>query len=147
MNLKQNGLRRRVEIESRRIPSQHRQLDQFYGVLASALERRDLPGARSAFSHFADACRAHFAMEDEIYFPALHGLRPDLEPTLTDLVQEHRAMVRTLERLASLFEADRLAEGEGELDRLVTRLQAHEGREERILEGLRSPRPEGDGTS
>lgn len=147
MNLKQNGLRRRVEIESRRIPSQHRQLDQFYGVLVDVLAHRDAAGSRTAFAHFADACRAHFAMEDEIYFPALHGLRPDLEHALTELVQEHRAMVRTLERLASLFEADRLAEAEGELDRLVTRLQAHEGREERILEGLRPARPAGGGPS
>lgn len=137
MSLKQSGLRRRMEIESRRIPSQHRQLDQLYGTLSDTLDHGSPQAARTAFAHFADACRAHFAMEDAIYFPALHGLRPDLDRDLTELVEEHRELVSTLERLGDLFEDERPAEAEGELDRFVTRLQAHEGREERILEGMR----------
>jgi len=138
MAVHQRGLRRRVEIESRRIPAQHRQLDQLYGALIDALEHRGAQAAAAAaFRRFQDACRAHFAMEDEVYFPALHGLRPELDADLAALVEEHRALTATLEELEALFEAGRLAEAEEGLDRLVPRLAAHEGREERLLDGLR----------
>jgi len=144
MAVHQRGLRRRVEIESRRIPAQHRQLDQLYGALVDALEHRGVQAGAAAFRRFQDACRAHFAMEDEVYFPALHGLRPELDADLATLVEEHRAFEATLEELEALFAAGRLAEAEQELDRLVPRLAAHEGREERLLDGLRGGEgPEG----
>jgi len=153
MTVEQRGLRRRVEIESRRIPAQHRQLDQLYGVVLGALEDRSAQAAATAFRRFQEACRAHFAMEDEVYFPALHGLRPELDADLAALVEEHRALEAVLAELEALFEAGRLAEAENALDRLVPRLAAHEGQEERLLDGLRgggrpeepAARPEGSG--
>jgi len=136
MNLKQNGLRRRVGIEARRISSQHRQLDQFYGMLAEALRRERPADARSAFQRFRDALEAHFTMEDEIHFPALHGLRPDLEAQLSALVAEHRDFRQQLETLQGQFDRSELGPGAEVLDDFVTRLAAHEGREEKLLADL-----------
>ena len=136
MDLKQDGLRRRVGIEARRISSQHRQLDQFYGMLAEALRRERPAEVRSAFQRFRDALEAHFTMEDEIHFPALHGLRPDLEPQLSALVTEHGAFREQLESLQGHFDRSELDPGAGLLDELVTRLAAHEGREEKLLADL-----------
>jgi iron-sulfur cluster repair protein YtfE (RIC family) len=138
MNLKQNGLEKRVQIESRRISSQHRQLDQFHEMVATALEHGDPAQVRSAFTRFRDALEAHFSVEDDVYFPAVHGLRPQLESELTSLVADHREMRRQLEKVQDLFDADRLAEGGAALDAMVSVLIEHETREERLLDQIQS---------
>jgi iron-sulfur cluster repair protein YtfE (RIC family) len=138
MNLKQNGLEKRVQIESRRISSQHRQLDQFHELVATALEHGEPAQVRSAFTRFRDALEAHFSVEDDVYFPAVHGLRPELERDLTALVADHREMRRQLEKVQALFDADRLAEGGASLDAMVTVLIDHERREEQLLDRLRA---------
>lgn len=138
MDLKQNGLEKRVQIESRRISSQHRQLDQFHELVATALEHGEPAQVRSAFTRFRDALEAHFSVEDDVYFPAVHGLRPELERELTALVADHREMRRQLEKVQALFDADRLAEGGAALDAMVTALIDHEAREERLLDRLRA---------
>jgi iron-sulfur cluster repair protein YtfE (RIC family) len=138
MNLKQNGLEKRVQIESRRISSQHRQLDQFHELVAAALEHGEPVQVRGAFTRFRDALEAHFSVEDDVYFPAVHGLRPELERDLTALVADHREMRRQLEKVQALFDADRLAEGGAALDAMVTVLIDHERREEQLLDRLRA---------
>jgi hypothetical protein len=131
-NPEQPGLRMRVGREARRISSQHRQLDVFYGLVADALDGGRDRRARSEFLRFHDALDAHFTMEDRIHFPALHGLRPELDEELAALVQEHHAFRSDLEEMARLLEAQDLEACRTRLDAFVTRLAAHEGREERI---------------
>jgi hemerythrin len=140
MNLKQTGLGRRMQIEGRRISDQHRQLDQLFGLVAAALEGDDAAAARAAFQRFRDALEAHFSMEDDVHFPALHGLRPALEPELTALVEEHRHFRTELEALAAQLTSGALAEAADAVDRFVTGLATHEGREEKLLAALLAER-------
>jgi hypothetical protein len=128
----QPGLRLRVAQEARRISSQHRQLDVFYGMVLTALEAGAPERARAEFLRFHDALDAHFTMEDRIHFPALHGLRPELDAELQDLVEEHNHFREELDTMARLLEARDLAGCGNRLDGFVTRLAAHEGREERM---------------
>lgn len=128
----QPGLRMRVTRESRRISNQHRQLDLFYEMLLKSLSRENASKARSEFLRFHDALEAHFTVEERIHFPALHGLRPELDDELAGLVEDHKTFRATLERLASLLEQKELARCSDELDRFVVDLAAHEGREERM---------------
>ena len=85
----QPGLRLRVAIEQRRISSQHRQLDEIYALVVTALTEQPLPEARQAFQRFRDAWEAHTSLEDGFYFPALHGLHPEIEPRLAVFAREH----------------------------------------------------------
>lgn len=128
----QPGLRMRVGQEARRISSQHRQLDVFYGMVLSALEAGAPERSRAEFLRFHDALEAHFTMEDRIHFPALHGLRPELDAELQALVEEHQAFRSELDAMARLLEARDLAAFGRRLDAFVTRLAAHEAREERM---------------
>lgn len=130
----QPGLRMRVSRESRRISNQHRQLDLFYEMLLKSLFRENVEKARSEFLRFHDALEAHFTVEERIHFPALHGLRPELDAELTDLVEEHKRFRATLAELSRLLEQKDLAGCSEELDRFVVELAAHEGREERMGE-------------
>jgi hypothetical protein len=129
---RQPGLEMRVDREARRISNQHRQLDEFYGMVVSSLEGGMLARARSEFVRFHDALEAHFQVEEQIHFPALHGLAPELDAELASLVEEHREFRERLERLAELFERGDAARCGRELDGLVVELATHEGREERI---------------
>jgi len=85
----QPGLRLRVGREARRISSQHRQLDTFYGMVLDSLSNGRAERARSEFLRFHDALEAHFTVEEQIHFPALHGLRPELDAELATLVEVH----------------------------------------------------------
>ena len=132
----QPGLRRRIKREARRIASQHGQLDVFYGRLLASLTQGRVVRVRSEFLRFQDALEAHFTVEERIHFPALHGLRPELDAALTELVYEHRHFREQLGRISELVEHGRLEEAGRDLDRLIVGLAAHETREERMADGV-----------
>jgi len=134
----QPGLEKRMGKESRRISSQHRQLDALYALVARALAGADGPEARSCFVRFCDALEAHFSLEDELYFPALHGMRPALESDLAQLSRDHVGFRQDLLDLNGLLEAGDLPGCSQRLDGFVRRLAQHEGREEQILERIQA---------
>lgn len=133
----QPGLEKRMGSEARRISSQHRQLDELYALVADAVGRGDAAEAHRGFVRFGDALEAHFSLEDGLYFPALHGMRRDLEAELEALSREHAEFRAQLAELGRLLEAGDLARCDGQLDRFVVALARHEGREEQLLERIR----------
>jgi len=133
----QPGLRLRLAQEVRRVSSQHRQLDALHGLVARALERRAPAQARTAFARFRDALDAHMSLEDELFFPALHGLRPALEADLAELVRDHRRFRRSLEALARAFDDGDAAACAKGLASFAAAFSEHEQREERLI--ARSP--------
>jgi len=137
---RQPGLRLRVGREARRISSQHRQLDTFYQMVVQSLSNGPAARARAEFLRFHDALDAHFTVEERIHFPALHGLRPDLDRELAELVEDHRAFRQQLEAMARQLEVGDLAGCSAQLDRFVVELASHEGREEQMAE----PKPTAD---
>ena len=134
------GLSMRVRREAVRIAAQHHQLDQFHAVFEDALARGDLRGARVSFANFADALEAHFSLEEEFYFPALHGHRRDLTSELARLTRDHAALRTGIAQLsAELARGDRAA-CELEFAAWLAQLLAHERSEEALMA---SPPPEG----
>jgi hypothetical protein len=131
---RQPGLRLRVGREARRISSQHRQLDTFYGMVVASLGNGLAHRARSEFLRFHDALDAHFTVEERIHFPALHGLQPELDEELAALVEEHKTFRTQLDTIAETLKREDLDGGSEALDRFVVDLAAHEGREERMAE-------------
>jgi hypothetical protein len=132
------GLALRMQRERRVISAQHRQLDDFALRLAAALDAGEPPAAQAAFLRFSDALEAHLALEDGLYFPALRGLRPTLEPDLEALSDEHQALRESLVGLARLVEAGRCEACVRPLEQLAGDLAEHEGREEGLLASLRT---------
>jgi hypothetical protein len=132
------GLALRMQRERRVISAQHRQLDDFALRLAAALDAGEPPAAQAAFLRFSDALEAHLALEDGLYFPALRGLRPTLEPDLEALSDEHQTLRESLVGLARLVEAGRCEACVKPLERLAGDLAEHEGREEGLLASLRT---------
>src|SRR5262245_31445850 len=99
-----DGLRRRLERARRRIASQHQHLrGLLYDAESAALAHAPLC---DCVLRLRDGLRAHFALEDEICFPALHGLDARALSQLERLTAEHGEFLGELERLASAMDAE-----------------------------------------
>jgi len=124
--------------EARRVHSQHAQLALLVDDFRQALASRPNGQAMAAFEHFADALGAHMRVEETVYFPALHGLLPDVDSELTDLIQEHRLLGRALDGIRAHLEADDPAAAATDLEVFAERSAAHEETEERLIERVRT---------
>jgi iron-sulfur cluster repair protein YtfE (RIC family) len=133
------GLAQRMQRETGRISSQHRQLDDFHVAVSAALARGDAAGACTAFERFADALEAHLSLEDEFYFPALHGLARELAPELAALAEEHAALRTGMRSVADCLKAASLDACVIALAGWITELSAHERREEALLARIQRP--------
>ncbi len=133
MSIDQPGLRPRMGREARRISSQHRQLDTLFELLQGALIRRAAEDARASFTRFCDALDAHFSLEDGFYFPAVHGMHPQLQAQLSALSEEHAGFRAELEALGPVLEGGAFEDAGRRLEALAERLAAHEEREEALV--------------
>ena len=127
------GLRFRVQRAARQIPQQHRHIDEVLGRLQAALARGVLPEVKEMFLQYHGAIEAHFALKDDVYFPALHGLHPEQGAELLKLCDEHRSFSDDLEDLADRLNSGRLETFSSDLHSFVARLVLHKSREERLL--------------
>ncbi len=133
------GLKRRMRGEERRISSQHRQLGDLFRHVRDSVARGGPRKAVGDFLLFATVLDAHMSVEEDIYFPALHGLRSDLANELEALVREHELIRAELSQIRIvLAKADRAA-AFAAFDQLVDFLNRHEREEEeliaRVIEG------------
>ncbi len=128
-----SGLRLRMRGEGRRIASQHRQLDELFGLVLISLDDHDAAHADGDFDAFSTALEAHLSMEEEIYFPAFHGLRADLAPDLVRLVAEHEDLRAAVDAIRSQLRAGRAADARVALDSLAGSISSHESAEESLM--------------
>lgn len=128
----ETGLRHRLRRALRRIESQHVQMR----ALLDELERAARSGAAApmheALAHLRDALAAHFELEDQMLFPALHGLAPGARAPLEALSHQHHLFLSDLDdMLASRRACDTAA-----VARLHASLGEHERKEELLLEEI-----------
>ena len=129
----QPGLRLRLAHASRRLPAQHDFLDALVATTGRALERTDALEAQEAIRGFRGALEAHFQIEEEVHFPALHGLRPGLEAELEALVREHHALRDRLLVLEGRIGREAGVAVAPDFAELAEALREHESREERLF--------------
>jgi hypothetical protein len=129
------GLRLRLAREGRRIAGQHEYLAALEATTLRALERGDAREMGDALRGFEGALCAHFDLEEQVHFPALHGHEPALGAQLEQLVSDHRAFRESLAQLcATAASGDRGAVAAA-FDALVVALRTHESREESLYPG------------
>jgi iron-sulfur cluster repair protein YtfE (RIC family) len=127
------GLDLRLRREALRVASQHHQLDQFHEVFENALARGDAAAAQQSFARFADALEAHFQLEEQVYFPALHGKDALAASELAELVREHDALRVTLEDIHRALRERDLDACDAAIGAWLPRLVLHERREEALM--------------
>ena len=128
------GLALRMRSEARRISEQHRRLAELKDEVSAALSNESMGSARVRFQRFAEALGAHFDVEEQVFFPAIHGIDPELGRTVDELVTAHERLRGELAVLLA-----HLGSGEPSacvllLDDLVKQLQMHERVEEWAME-------------
>ena len=131
-----SGLRYRLRRALRQIGEQHHQLRVLHSRLRRAIASEDRRDARDGFRHYCEAVGAHFALEDGVFFPALHGLHPEHAEELERLLRDHEGLRDTLGRLGRLLDLETIAPfGEG-FESLRGSFATHERREEDLVSRL-----------
>ena len=131
MPTRQPGLRKRMQLEARRIFHQREQLHELYALATKALGSDDSHTAVEALRRFTNALCAHCEIEEKTHFPALHGLSPATDERLARLVREHVEFRAGLARIANAlrgsdFPAARV--DQSALDKLVAKLKKPKGK-------------------
>jgi hypothetical protein len=124
----------RLAQEARRVVAQHQFLDALESSTLLTLERGGVAEMNEALASFENALVAHFAIEERVQFPALHGLDSRFAPELSDLVRAHERFRAEIAALRAQVQANGgrpvLLSGFG---RLAAELRLHEEREEKLL--------------
>lgn len=119
---------------SHRVVAEHRHLEELFETTARALAAAT--GTKPvwpAFEQLSGELDTHFEQEDQLYFPAISGLRPELKPQLDELGLRHRWFRDQLRRIGDHLGHDDL-EGAARVFRdLHQAFLAHERIEEAIL--------------
>ncbi len=127
------GLRLRMRSEERRICSQHKQLGILFEWVLDSLEAGGPRKTIGDFLLFQTALEAHMSVEEEIFFPALHGLCNDLEDDLPNLVSEHSDIRTILAGVKQRLHAADTDDSRLALLNLATRINSHERQEEDVI--------------
>jgi len=133
MELGESGLRYRMRRALRQIGDQHRQLHEIRDRLGAALASGERREVRDAFVRYRHAIGAHFELEDEVFFPALHGLHPEEQEDLEALGLDHAGLLAALQRLVPLLEESALERFGAAFDAFRRDLRQHEKREEGLV--------------
>lgn len=136
MSSMQTGLLFRVRRAAKQIAEQHRHIGEVQGRLESALAGAARDELKQALNRYRGAVDAHFSLEEEVFFPALHGLHPEQGAALERLSAEHGEFTRALEALERELDGDARERFGEALRRLVDRMAEHESREERLVRSL-----------
>jgi iron-sulfur cluster repair protein YtfE (RIC family) len=130
------GLRYRLRRASRQIAEQHKYMRELGQEFEQAL-REELPDKlKDVLRRFSAAMDAHFALEDGVFFPAIHGLHPEQRAELEELSRQHQNFGVELERLHQALEEGALERFRTAFYELGEGLAEHERREEKVVRSL-----------
>ncbi len=144
MDAMQSGLRYRIKRAVRQMGEQHGRLRACFTEIRMALARGDASGSQEALERLRVALEAHFELEDDVFFPALHGLRPDCAEGLERLTREHVGFAEALRRLEKELERAGVDACERAFEAFVGSIAEHEAQEERLVGTIAGPDSESD---
>ena len=130
------GLRHRLRRALQQIEAQHRHLKPIYRELVQVVAGRRSGSEREWFAKYADALTAHFDLEEEMVFPAVHGLDAGASREIAMLSRDHSTL---LARLKSFEPSLSGPEAGTLLEAFAATLCEHEEREEKLVGSLLQP--------
>lgn len=143
MDDEQPGLRPRLAHVTRRLAAQHEYLDALLATTRRALERSAPAEAREAVQALRGALDAHFALEEQVHFSALHGLDPAQDRRIEVFVLEHRALRDRLQTLAGRVTREPRDAVARDFVDLGAALREHETEEEILFDQVTAAGAEG----
>lgn len=111
----------------------HHRCDTIFADAESAAASGEWDKATATFSHFVDALRHHFAMEEEVLFPAFdERTHMTMGPTET-MRMEHRQMTDLISQMADAAQQHDKNGFLGLSETLLMIMQQHNMKEEQML--------------
>lgn len=114
---------------------QHTDLDDLVRALEETLPRGG-ETARAAWTAFAQAIDAHFAVEEDVYFGLVHRLCPDLETRVARAREAHDAIRAEIRRVGEELGASESAHVQRLLGGLLAAFGEHERLESLLVRAL-----------
>lgn len=111
----------------------HKRCDNLFAATEGSVARQDWVNARSGFDAFQDALQHHFAMEEEIMFPAFEGRTGMRQGPTMVMRTEHRQMTDLLTRMSAAIGRKDENAFLGDADTLLILMQQHNVKEEQML--------------
>jgi hemerythrin-like domain-containing protein len=111
----------------------HQRCDNLFAAAEAAAAHGDWDNAATGFRHFQDALLHHFAMEEEVMFPAFEARTGMTQGPTAMMRSEHRQMTDLLNQMADAV-ARKDSDGFlGDADTLLIIMQQHNMKEEQML--------------
>ena len=111
----------------------HRDCDEIWSTVEAAAESGDLAAAKVAWQKFDHAMRRHFAMEEEVLFPAFEAATGMQGGPTQVMREEHVQMRGVLDQMAQQATSDDYDAVVDLGDTLLMIIQQHNVKEEGIL--------------
>ena len=117
----------------RQIADQHRNIERFFLTLALAVSGRRKSETRAAFNRYRTAISDHFALEEQVFFPAIQIADPARKPEIESLIRSHCRLLDELAQMAEQLESLSCEDFSRRLDGFATMLAIHENKEEELV--------------
>ncbi len=135
-------LRCRIRRTALLVGGQHERLAPIFAELTTAVASGDTREAETAAFRLEGAMRAHFLLEEQIFFPTFQGLYPDRELELSMLMKDHERLRAELRALIDQIHASQLQLAAKSIAACSAALLEHEAREKLFVKALVDEEPE-----
>jgi hypothetical protein len=127
------GARRYAKRTRRQIAGQHRNIDRLFLTLARAISARRKSEARAGFNQYRTVISDHFALEEQVFFPAIQIADPVRKPQIESLIRSHDRFLDELTQMAEQLESLSCEDFSRRLDGFATMLAIHENKEDELV--------------
>ncbi len=111
----------------------HQRCDALFAEAEQKVSEGDWAAARTAFDRMRQAIEHHFAMEEEVFFPAFEETTGMTMGPTQVMRQEHAQMRALFDAMAGALESGDAEAYLGDSETLLILMQQHNAKEEQIL--------------
>ncbi|MBZ0106074.1 MAG: hemerythrin domain-containing protein [Sulfuricella denitrificans] len=111
----------------------HHRCDTLFAAAEAVAAQGDWQAAAEAWTHFHNALRHHFAMEEEVLFPSFEARTGMTQGPTQVMRMEHRQMTDLLNQLSEALASQDADAFLGDCETLLIIMQQHNMKEEQML--------------
>ncbi len=111
----------------------HHRCDELFAAAEAMAEKGDWDGAEAAHQQFLASMRRHFAMEEEVLFPAFEAATGSTMGPTAVMRHEHEQMRQLFSEMDQALETQQVDDYLGATETLLVLMQQHNAKEEQIL--------------
>ena len=111
----------------------HHRCDELFAAAEAAVQSGDWNDANAAHRHFLAGMQHHFAMEEEVLFPAFEEASGSSMGPTAVMRHEHEQMRQLFGEMEQAMQAQQIDDYLGASETLLVLMQQHNAKEEQIL--------------